>query len=1133
MEFAFGADPLSDPADWDWTRVEPANGSLLLDQQITVQRGRADEQSDVSPTTADMEIDNPDGDYTPDDARSPYWPNVDVGTPGRWWVEAGLSRLYLTPAFGSNAQIASSAALNITTDLDVRIDMQLKTMGASTDRVPFAGRGIGVSGGFSWSLSVYPDQRVRLGWTTNGTGPVIEAISLVPVAPANARQTLRATLDVNNGAGGWTVRFYTSPAIGGPFTQIGDPVTGVGVTSVFNGTQPLLLGTDVESISTGREVDADVYGFVLLDGIGGSALVNADFTAQPSGTTSFVDTAGRTWNISAAAELSNRWFRVYGTVDEWKPVWPYGDLSDEQPGGLGEGEARVELTISGILRRLGQGASPLESPLRRDVLTVVEGAPDPTVAYWPMEDLDGSTQIASALPGGQPMIVAGEIDYAADSTLPGSKSLPTLDATTSLSGPVISTPGPWEVRWYQLIPTAPATTTIMQVTTDGTVVSWVVTIAAGIVTVSGIGGLGTVITTVNAAPTDVLGGWVLFSLSALQSSATVVYNLTWWPVVYPQAGGAGMGQTVTGSLGVVTAVGVPAAAGLEGISMGHVKVLVGGVIGASPSGAGVGWVGETAVERMDRLSTEQGVPFRVIGDGTTTELMGVQQVATYVTLMDDAQDVDGGILYEQRDRIGLVYRTRQSFYNQPPNLVLDAHQQQIQNPFRPILDDQRIRNDVTVTRRGGSSGQVTDDESIKKRGRYDDSVTLNLYADTQILGAAGWRLRQGTVPGMRYPQLSTRLGPAPELIEEWLAVDIGSRVHVVNLPPQHPLSTVRVIAEGYSEPVTSVTWDPEMNCSAASVWDVGQLPGEGVPEEYLGRLDTDGSQLGAAIDADDTTMLVVVTAGPAWTSDAAEVPFDLLVGGERMTVTDIDAPTGADPTVGGGSFSTVASTNHVAPSVLAAASGDLLICGWCSFDTPGAYTLPGGMGAGALTSGTFSSARDATQTLGASGATGTRTATHASDTWAALSIAAHAASGSPTVVDYVSGLGAGVALTLTSAVSASIGDTLLILQAWDYDPGNAMRPPDDTWTAVADSGYTPGSAPRWRAWRKLVTVAGIQSVTFAWSGGVADNHGRLYILRGITGVTQLFTVTRSINSVVRAHAIGTDVRLFYPLILAR
>lgn len=1136
LEIAFGADINGYQNAWPWTNVTPAGGhSDFMKQTVSVSRGRQDESSDVAPTAATVELDNPAGDYTPDNPLSDQYPNVELGTPARWWLEAPTPRLYLRPVPGSNAHVDSIASLNLTADLDIRIDLNFKTTDPSGADTRLMGRE-NAGGTYSWRVDVRADRLVTLYWSADGTTDAGAVTSSIPALPSAARATLRITLDVNNGAGGHEVKFYSSDSVTGTFTQLGATFVGVGVTSIFNATAPLSVGAiDASLASAAITTDADVYRLQLRNGIGGTVIADANFQAQTSDLTAFVDSVGLAWVIDSPAELTDRWFRIVGTVDEWAPTWPYGDLSVQQDGGLGDGEARVDLSIAGILRRLGQGATPLASPLTLAFQSSFSGA---LQAYWPMDDPSGSTQFASALPDGAPMTIGGAVELANDTSLPGSRALPTLDNTTQLAGPVSGTfSGEWEVDWFVNIPSPGpvGATTILTVTGSpgSTVVLWVVSMTGNVLTVSGRGTLGTVVTTASSASPELLGGWAHLSLQVLQNLTTVEWNMSYCPVSYPVGPTFILSNSVAGAVGSPTGIGVPPGAELGGIAMGEVGVFA-GIPSAFPlDQAANGNVGETAAQRMNRLTSDQNISFRVIGDPNTTELMGVQQSATLLTLLDDAENADGGVLYERRDAVGLVYRTRESMYNQPAAMTLDALKNQNQNPFAPVLDDQRVRNDITVSRRGGSSFRVTDPDSIERRGRYPQTPTLNLYSDSDVADAAAWLLHLGTVPGMRYPQLSTNLAVAPEIIDSWLTVDQGSRVDVVNLPPQHPRAGVQVIVEGETEPVSPTTWDATMNCSPASVWGVAMLPDVGVPDAYLLRLETDGSELAAAITDVATALSVVVTAGPLWTDDNAETPFDIRIGGEQLTVTDIAPAAGGAATTGAGAQSTVASVSFVAPSVVAPASGDLLLCAWTSAVAAGTYTLPGGMTIGSRTDGFFSSMEEAKQTLGASGATGTRTATFSSSKpWSAVSVAVHAGTGSPGVAEVVSGYSPGFSLNLRTVNSAPLGAWLLAINGWDQDPGSNMNGPGGDWMPVADSMLASSSTSRTRIWARRVSVAGIQSVTFP-PGGVNDNHGRLYVLTGITGPTQAFTVTRNINGAARAHPVGSGVELWYAPVLAR
>lgn len=1141
FEAAFGADIYGDQSAWTWTDLSDEPDPDFMDQAVNVTRGRADESNDVTPTAADFTLDNPEGNLTPSNPASIYWPNVKLGTPARWALNAGTPRLKTITNTISQAVVEDIAALDLTGDLDIRIDLQLLPVISTTSDVIVASKYNTSANQRSWRVSVNAGGYPQLEWSTDGalTG-YVSAESTYPGVPLSARTVLRVTLDVNNGAAGNDVTFYTGESMTGPWTQIGAVVTTAGVTSVFASTSDLIIGTENglgSPQAENRTVSANVHAFQLRDGINGTAVVDADFGAQISGVPAFVDSTGLAWTMLGTATLTDRWNRITGTVDTWKPKWPWGDLSAQQDGGLGEGEARVDLEVAGILRRLGTGQSPLDSPLRR-----AEQADVNIRAYWPMEDENGSTQFASALPGGAPMIFTGEVDLASNELLLGSKPLPEFSATTTIVGSVVGTfTGHFIIDWYAYFPAGLASSTVvMWAFGTGTVFLWQVALNGTTYTVTGYDFDNNVITTGSGALAFV-GQWSHLRLFVRQDGANVDWDFVYFPVTFPASSGFFFSNTYAGAVGGVSAVQIPASANLDGVSFGHIAVY--DALNSQQDNAAVGWLGDTAVARMQRLCDEQSVSFLVIGNPATSARMGVQQINTLLELLRDAQDADGGILYEQMDGVGLIYRTRDSMYNQPPNIVLDGLQKQLANPLEPSLDDYLIRNYIVANRVRGSSFVASDPASIAEHGLYDESVELNLYQDADLVDAAGWMLHLGSVDEMRFPQASTNLGVAPEMIDAWLTVDSGARADLVNLPPQVPMETIRLLVQGYKEDIDPTHWNPTANTTPAEPWDVFLIFDDAdswVPEELDWRLDPDDSVLTVDLDDNDTTMFV--TADPPWVDDNAETPFDLLVNGERMTVTDIDPPVGDAEFVGAGDADDVTSSvSFVAPSVVAAAAGDLLICAWCSYALTGTYTLPGGMFIAALTDGTYTSMEDATEVLGGSGATGTRTATFtSSDTWSAISIVAHGASGTPAVTEFLSDVetgGPAADITLTTVLTVNPGDWLLAIQSWDWDPGNNMGPvtggPAGTWTAVADSAIPGSNTSRTRAWAIQATEANTYSVTFPSLAGINDNHARLYVMSGVTGLSQEFTVVRSVNGVVRAHPTGTRVELWYTPGLAR
>lgn len=224
------------------------------------------------------------------------------------------------------------------------------------------------------------------------------------------------------------------------------------------------------------------------------------------------------------------------------------------------------------------------------------------------------------------------------------------------------------------------------------------------------------------------------------------------------------------------------------------------------------------------------------------------------------------------------------------------------NPFRPVLDDRGMRNDMTAKRQDGGEATYVDQAHVDARGRYDASITVNVADDDQLPDEASWRVHLGTWPGMRYPAVSPALNVRPELVEQWLATELGDAGVVSNLPPQHPVDEVPLIAEGYQETFQPHRWDVTMNTAAAGPYSVAQLPaseaeaGPSLPN----RLDTSSSELVSAV-TDSAASLVVHTppdgvfARAPWIIStglstapnlkAAQFPFDVRLGGEVVRVT--------------------------------------------------------------------------------------------------------------------------------------------------------------------------------------------------------------------------------------------------------
>ncbi|MFC8462973.1 hypothetical protein [Streptomyces sp. NPDC057250] len=857
-----------------WTPAE-----VYTRSPITIECGRSEESGQTNPGKLTLQLDNRTGKYTARNPRSPYYGLLGRNTPIRVSVPGTESYLELDGTESGVASTPHHASLGITADLDVRVEASIAWHNSLLNQ-SLIGKW-GAPGQRSWCLRVY-NRRLGLLWTENGTAVGFAEVQLPPMP---YRAAVRATLDADNGAGGCTFTFYWARSLAGPWTQIDDPITfGGGPTSIFASTAPLTIApTTAEGTPPRLPFTGTAYRAEVRAGIGGTVVAAPDFRAQPVGTTSFADTAGRTWTVSGSARIERRAYLHYGEAASWAPRW---DVSGR--------DVWTPIESGGPLRRLGQGSKPLDSALRRRIPSY---AP---LAYWPCEDNKGAESAFTPLTGGGALAVTG-FEFGQDDTLPGSSALPTVAPGGTMRG-TVPAPATASTVWAWCMPFrieggAPATEQeLFSWHTTGTIRRWRITMGASGTHLYGYDADGILTLDSSIVPIGGVfdGTWWRMEFLATQAGGNIDYELRWTQV---GASWVSVTGSIAGSAGRVSQIGTTIGTGLEGLRIGHIGVFAAASVTAAYANADHGYNRETATNRLSRLAAEESRTVQLAvttGNPTSTpERLGPQKPAPLLALLQEAADADGGILYESRSDPSLVYRDRTSLYNQTPKLVLDyTVDGEIGPPLEPVEDDQRTRNDITVTREGGGSARVTQDTGPMSTqapplgvGLYDDSVTLNLAEDAQARQIAAWRLHLGTRDEARYPTVRLMLHAAPHLIPAVLALEIGDLIRITNPPEWLPPGPIDLIVQGWSDQPEQYTWDRVLNCTPAGGWEVGVLD-----DPALGRLGTDGTTLGAPVTATDTSLVLLSNPGPPWISSAThptEFPFDMELGGETVRVTAI------------------------------------------------------------------------------------------------------------------------------------------------------------------------------------------------------------------------------------------------------
>ncbi|MFI6238333.1 SGNH/GDSL hydrolase family protein [Micromonospora sp. NPDC050795] len=572
------------------------------------------------------------------------------------------------------------------------------------------------------------------------------------------------------------------------------------------------------------------------------------------------------------------WYdRLAGYADQWQPVFvPTTDGMD----------SFVRVTASGILRRLSQGSKPARSAPARYIPTTSP------VAYWTLED-GQSVREGAATVGRSPMFpFTGTHPSGAVLTFAQwgrGEMAPWLPEALSRSGSAGLT-----VIWGRVVmPASPG--------------RWVIDFMYRSGTDSGDA-------TVDANPSYLGGslGWPQLLLlpsvrgvdvamngeSEVTATAATLYDgqphhVRW--DVYQNAAKVSWNVYVDGvmvnfgttagnmTLPAIDTLGLTAAAqGGADMAQQHIAVWVIPPPLDTAVAAAFGYAGETASARIVRLCAEEGIPVTVFPGAS--ERLGPQGTVGVLELLQEAAEADEGLLAE--DGFGLAYLPHGARHNRPVAMTVDLATYCVTSGgqvevLAPALDDQRLRNRWAISRPDGIEVTVDNVPHQQKVGLYDDSSSLNVETDGQLRDHASLRVYQGTLPGLQEQTFPLDLAANRDLVGAWLACRVGSRIVRTNPPFPHPPETIDRLVMGWTETISPTAWSAVVTSDPAAAWSFAVVDG---PQ----RVTADGATLSSSVTSTATTMLLATPAAMGlWTVRAAAFPFDLMVGGERVTVTTI------------------------------------------------------------------------------------------------------------------------------------------------------------------------------------------------------------------------------------------------------
>ena len=203
-------------------------------------------------------------------------------------ADTNVVRAFTTP---------DSAAVGITGDIDLRAKWRaignteaLENRSAVVGRIQTLDTGVGGYDDVDYELSVDWDGEAQLIWTDSSDALQGVSTSGAGLDPYSWNE-LKATLDVDNGAGGHTTTFYEK--VSGSWVQIGSPIVSVGTTDIRDNGGPLMacdFATMVEYVEVRSGIDGTLAASFYAD--------DAASTPLGQGATLVSSGTGETWTCA-------------------------------------------------------------------------------------------------------------------------------------------------------------------------------------------------------------------------------------------------------------------------------------------------------------------------------------------------------------------------------------------------------------------------------------------------------------------------------------------------------------------------------------------------------------------------------------------------------------------------------------------------------------------------------------------------------------------------------------------------------------------------------------------------------------------------------------------------------------------
>jgi hypothetical protein len=211
---------------------------------------------------------------------------------------ANYGYVYLPGQSGNYASVPSSAALSITGDIDLQCKVALDNWTATNSQAFICKEAAAGAGLRSYRFEIGPAGPgiLNLMLSVDGTAQALAFASTPLNLAAGALKWLRVTWRQSDGR----VQFFTSDD-GSGWLQLGTDQTLV-IASIFTNSSPVEVGS--RDLGTNFSLAGKVYRAIVKNGINGTVVLDADFSAKSFGANSFIESSSNAATMTINGALA-------------------------------------------------------------------------------------------------------------------------------------------------------------------------------------------------------------------------------------------------------------------------------------------------------------------------------------------------------------------------------------------------------------------------------------------------------------------------------------------------------------------------------------------------------------------------------------------------------------------------------------------------------------------------------------------------------------------------------------------------------------------------------------------------------------------------------------------------------------